>query len=214
MENDQINAEVETGEINAEVESHEVASEGGDTAKGTTSTADAVRRALAGDEDSSAEQPTHDAEGDEQAKPDDKAEEDPEKAKEKDLEPPPGLKEAARQRFETLANRVKEAETAKAEVETRYNELETQHKQIVNVWEGTGASPQQFAEMLMLLTDMNSGDPERQMTAFQRVEKTYKDMARHLGVGNEALAAYPDLQDRVQKFELSEADALELARGR
>jgi hypothetical protein len=214
MENDNISTEVDTDTTGQEVDTDASTSEDGEGSAQPSSTADAVRRALAGDDDNAGEPPAAGTEGGEPAKADDKTEEDPEKAKDAELEPPPGLKEASRQRFEALANRVKEAETRYSELDTKHKELETQHKQVVDVWEGTGASPQQFAEMLMLLTDMNSGDPERQMTAFQRVEKTYKDMARHLGIGNEALAAYPDLADRVQKFELSEQDALELARSR
>lgn len=187
------------------------------------SPADAVRRALAGDDDGDATdaadaEPEVDGDAEAEGDGEEKGEGGEEgKEGELDLKTPEGLKAQAAERFQKLAEGYKEASKKAFEVEQKYQELETQHKQIVDVWEGTGASPEQFASVITLLTDFNSGDRSRMQKAYQMLDGMRANAAKELGIaapGVDHLSDFPDLQQKVQAYELDEASAAEIAAAR
>ncbi|WP_103035297.1 hypothetical protein [Castellaniella caeni] len=82
---------------------------------------------------------------------------------------------------------------------------------------GAGMTPETFSQHIEFARLLNSGDQRDLETAAQMIEDVRADVYRRLGRDGpalDALAAYPDLAQRVQNLELPRETALEVARMR
>ncbi len=140
-------------------------------------------------------------------------------------EPPPGLKQAASERYRKLVGAIhsRDAKIEKAEAElTKLHAIEEQAKvtsERMQNWEkyvaGTGASEQELATTFTYLSDLHSNDPNRMRRAFDMLQSELSGLSRILGIkptGVDPLGAYPDLRQRVDNNEVDEDTALEIAR--
>lgn len=120
--------------------------------------------------------------------------------------PPEGLSERAKARFAELASRAKEGEVWKERAE--------QWQQTIA---STGASPEQFGQLLTYTSLVNSGDPEKLRQAMNVLERERNAIARMIGEeapGIDLLSDHPDLIQRVQQGDFDRHAALEVARAR
>lgn len=123
---------------------------------------------------------------------------------------PKDLKQETQQRIRTLVDRTKEAETRATKYETDFNYM-------VQGVQATGASPQQYGETLSWLALFNSGDPKQQGQALELLESVADRLATMIGrerTTSDPLANHPDLVAAVQKREITEKYAKEMARAR
>lgn len=155
-----------------------------------------------------------DGEDKKDSKGDEPAEEKDEGAAQDDLElteeEKKGLSERAKQRFERLANRVRETD---AELQTARQNLDGWHEMVRE----TRARPEEFAQAIEYMRLLHSDDPEEQRRAFELVEQERTALAKRLGIsapGVDILAEFPDLQQRVKDMELDEQTAAEIAQHR
>lgn len=119
---------------------------------------------------------------------------------------PEGLSENSKQRFETLARRARESDDWKARAE--------QWQQTV---ESTGASPEQFGQVLTYTRMVNSGDPSQLRQALAVLDEERAALARAIGEevpGVDLLAGHADLIEKVENGDIDRATALEVARSR
>lgn len=119
---------------------------------------------------------------------------------------PDDLSDRAQARFKELAGRARDGEAWKERAE--------QWQQTV---ESTGASPDQFGQLLTYSSLVNSGDPAKLRQAMAVLEQERATLARALGEevpGVDLLAAHPDLLERVGSGDMERASALELVRAR
>lgn len=119
---------------------------------------------------------------------------------------PEGLSDRAKTRFEDLSRRAKEGEGWKQRAE--------QWQQTI---ESTGATPDQFGQMLTYSRLVNSGDPTQLRQALAVLESERATIAKALGEevpGIDLLSDHPDLLQRVQLGEMDRNSALEVARAR
>lgn len=126
---------------------------------------------------------------------------------EDDLSVPDGLSPRAQERFHALVERVKQREQ---EATTIRNDLE-QFREVVK---SSGASAQEFAQLIDYSRMVKSGDLEG---ALRVLDDQRKQIALALGrplPGVDALSQFPDLQQRVQAYQMDEQAALEIARAR
>ena len=120
---------------------------------------------------------------------------------------PEGLGAKAQERFQKLAGTVKEVslerDQARQEV-AQVREYLQQHR----------VTPQQFEQAVGVLGMLNGGDLEG---ALRVLDQQRQQIALALGKplpGVDGLASFPDLRERVDKFEMDEGSAYELARSR
>lgn len=119
---------------------------------------------------------------------------------------PDGLSERAKARFEELAGRAKDAAVWKERAEQWQNTIES-----------TGASPEQFGQLLTYSSLVNSGDPVKLRQAMSVLEGERNAIARLLGEeapGIDLLSDHPDLVARVGQGFMDRTSALEVARSR
>lgn len=127
-----------------------------------------------------------------------------------DLVPPDGLSKGARERFGKLIERVKEGDQ-------RYTELDGKFRGIEQTLRGTGATAEQWGQVLTAMRYANSGDPQQARMALTILDGYRAEVARAAGVpieGVDVLADFPDLRSKVQAGDLDEASAAELAANR
>jgi hypothetical protein len=123
---------------------------------------------------------------------------------------PKDLKQETQQRIRTLIDRTKDAETRASKFETDFNYM-------VQGVQATGASPDQYGEVLSWLALFNSGDPSQQGKALELLESVADRLATMIGrerTTSDPLANHPDLVAAVQKREITEKYAKDLARSR
>ena len=123
-----------------------------------------------------------------------------------------GLKEKTAARFRELAKRPTE------------EEVEPLRKQAARAdeWErtvsATGTNPQQFAEVLAWMTNINSSDPKKLEIALQGIQNVAQRLATQLGREIpglvDPLKDHPDLAHEVEAGDLPRARALEIANSR
>lgn len=119
---------------------------------------------------------------------------------------PDTVTDRTKQRIETLIGRVKEAESYKAS----YDEL-------VGTLSSTGASPEEFGQMVQYMRLVHSDKPEDQRVALQALQAEMRALAMKLGEpvsGVDFLADYPDLQTAVEAQEITAEHAQEIAAAR
>ena len=125
---------------------------------------------------------------------------------------PEGLAEKTQERIRSLADRVKVAE---AGVTERSSDLD----EMIGMVQDTGASGEQYGQMLNFMKLFNSNDVAQQRQAFQVMQSTLNDLAVKLGepvAGVDLLVGHEDLQRELEAGTISAERANEVAvsRGR
>lgn len=117
---------------------------------------------------------------------------------------PTGVAARTRERIETLVGMVKEAETYKQ----NYHE-------VVSMVNSTGASPEEFGQMLQYMKMVHSDNPDDKRTALKVLQSELRGLAVQLGEsdvpGFDPLADFKDLQQAVELKEMAPEHAKELA---
>lgn len=118
---------------------------------------------------------------------------------------PEGLGQKAQQRFQALANGLKEART----------ELEGAKQQVAYVqqqFQQHGVSQPQFEQAVAVIGMLNKGDYR---SALRVLDEQRRQIALAIGEplpGVDALSEFPDLRQRVDDLQMTEADAMEVAK--
>ena len=125
---------------------------------------------------------------------------------------PEELKDSTKERIRSLAERVKVAE---AGVTERGNDLD----EMIGMVQDTGASGEQYGQMLTFMKLFNSNNVAEQRQAFQVMQSTLSELAVKLGEpvpGVDLLAEHADLQRELEAGTISAERANEVAvsRGR
>lgn len=123
---------------------------------------------------------------------------------------PEGLTPKAQERFQALANTNKELSSKVQE----YEPIVQSALGLQETFREHGVKREQFDQAMQVVGLMNRGDLEGAQRA---LEQQLRLISLHTGkpIGAvDALAEHPDLRDRVNNLQLTEADAIELARGR
>ena len=126
---------------------------------------------------------------------------------------PEGLRPKAQERFRALVDNNKQVTQ---ELDTAKNAMAEIHKTV----ESSGMSPEEFGLMLSYAQMANSGQKDDHEYAFKMIETEYKRMAAKLGVEIEGVepadlfADFPDIKEKVDGYELSKEDALEIVNAR
>jgi hypothetical protein len=117
---------------------------------------------------------------------------------------PTGVAARTRERIETLVGMVKEAETHKRN-----------YQEVVSIVNSTGASPEEFGQMLQYMKMVHSDNPEDKRTALKVLQGELKALAVQLGEadvpGFDPLSDFQDLQQAVELKEMAPEHARELA---
>lgn len=126
---------------------------------------------------------------------------------------PEGLRPKAQERFRALVDNNKQVTQ---ELDLAKNAMSEIHKTV----ETSGMSPEEFGLMISYAQMANSNNKEDHDYAFKMIETEYKRMAAKLGVEIEGMepvdlfADYPDIKEKVDGYELSKEDALEIINAR
>lgn len=160
--------------------------------------------------------PAEDEKSAEQAKPaeekatEPKAEEKPAETPE-DEAPPEGSSERAKDRWGQLTSRVKEYEAKAKEYEAGHQLFQKFEARV----QDCGLDAQGLNEMLDMAKAFRSNDPEQLKSAIAYLDGLRNDLAVRTGMalpGTDPLAEHQDLRERVNNMQLTEADALEIAK--
>lgn len=120
---------------------------------------------------------------------------------------PEGLQPKAQERFQKLANGIRERDQQIEQLGAQVTYVQQQFQQ-------HGVSQPQFEQALSVIGALNRGDYR---TALQALDEQRRQIALQLGEplpGVDALSEFPDLRQRVDALQIAEADAIELARMR
>ena len=124
---------------------------------------------------------------------------------------PEGTKKETAERFDTM----------KGKFDEQAGELDRvtgQNDKWMEAITNTGATPEQYAQSLDYLRDINIGTPESLARAYATMEAELKVVGEALGReapgGADPLAGHEDLQKKVDEGYLDRADALEIAGAR
>jgi hypothetical protein len=123
---------------------------------------------------------------------------------------PEGLTPKAQERFQALANSNKEL-TAKVH---EYEPIVQSALGLQEVFQSNGIKREQFEQAMDVVGLMNRGDLRG---ALKALDEQRALISMHLGEpipGADALANFPDLRAEVDNLQMTEARALEIARGR
>jgi hypothetical protein len=123
---------------------------------------------------------------------------------------PEGLTPKAQERFQQLANTNREL-TSKVQ---EWQPIVDSALELQRSFHANGVKQEQFEMAMQVVGLMNRGDLRGALSALDEQRKL---ISLHLGEplpGANALADYPDLQQAVENLQITEAHALELARGR
>lgn len=121
---------------------------------------------------------------------------------------PPGVSERTRERITALSGMVKQRDA----------DLEVQGQLITSIQE-TGATPEQFGDVIGYLKLINSNDPADHEMAYQGLRNQMRELALKMGKAVpeiDFLEGHQDLKDEVKYGQITEARAREIAiqRGR
>jgi len=146
--------------------------------------------------------------------PDDKKAEDG-KADENELyQMPEGLSTKGQERFQKLVELNKEKDTILQQHEERVQTLEQDHADFQEVIKFSGATPEEFEQLMQYSNKLKNGDLEG---AFEILESQYKSLALSLGksdAGVDLLEGFDDLKEAVDSLHITEKHAIELANAR
>ncbi len=121
---------------------------------------------------------------------------------------PQGLKRETQERIQSLIGMAKQATE-------REQTLRREYDTIVQGVMSTGATPEQYGEVLQFLGLVNSQDPAKQRAALEQIENLADSFATLLGVERRSadpLAAHQDLQAALKAGQISKEFAMETAR--
>lgn len=125
-----------------------------------------------------------------------------------------GIKnERARQRFTELS----EKETRLTEIEATLPDLQTKaetYDQMLTHIQETGATPEQYGNVLGYLRVVNHGSPQELAVARETLLKEVEFIDQKLGRKDDPLADHADLQEAVNSGDLTKAYATEIANTR
>ena len=158
---------------------------------------------------------------DDSPKPEQKVEEAPpqeekpspqaEESKPSDLyEEPEGLKPKAQERFRAL---VENNKAVSDELDQAKNAMTEIHQTVAN----SGMSPEEFGQMLSYAQMANSESKDDNEYAFKMIDAEYQRMAGKIGKeveGVDLFKDFPDIKSKVDGYELSKEDALEIMNSR
>ena len=120
---------------------------------------------------------------------------------------PEGLGQKAQERFQKLTGTVKD-------LTQQADQLRSQVSYVQEQFQQHGVQREQFEQAVGVIGMLNRGDYR---AALQMLDQQRAQIALQLGEplpGVDALAQFPDLRQRVDGLQMSEADALEMARMR
>ena len=123
---------------------------------------------------------------------------------------PEGLKPKAQERFRALVDNNK---NVTQELEGAKQAMAEIHKTVEN----SGMSPEEFGQMISYAQFANSQDTDDHEYAFKLIEAEYQRMATKIGKeveGVDLFADFPDIKAKVDGYELSKEDALEIINSR
>lgn len=112
------------------------------------------------------------------------------------------LSERSRQRFESLAERVKSSGQELEARNAEFDQLRQQHDTLVGVIQEANASPEQLGQLLDITGDLTSGHLQRGQQGVQRAYALVQEYAKQYGVtlpSHDVLADHPDLQQQVEQ---------------
>lgn len=151
-----------------------------------------------------------DTEGDEKSKGED--------GKDKDDDPyamPEGLNEKTQERFQKMVTSLKEQaeeiHTLRQTAEQMQQDMEG-YREVIKY---SGATPEEFNQLIQFSHLSKSGEPEQLKQALQILEGVRTQILTTLGEERpdfDPLDAYPDLKQQVDEFDITREAALELAR--
>ena len=128
-----------------------------------------------------------------------------------DLQMPEGLAPQAQQRFQKLANTNRELST---QIETLTAQHEEQVGYLRDTFQQNGIKAEQFEQFAGLAGLLNRGDVAGYARALTQELQRVSLMTGHATQVVDALSAFPDLREKVNGLQISEADAVEIARQR
>jgi len=120
---------------------------------------------------------------------------------------PEGLQPKAQERFQMLANTLKERD---AQVET----LQSQVSYVRDTFQEHGIRREQFEEAAGVIGALNRGDFAQAQQMLVEQLRQVSLMTGQTMPGVDALQEFPDLRGKVDQLQISESDALEIARMR
>lgn len=123
---------------------------------------------------------------------------------------PKGLKQETSDRIRSLIKTTRDLTAERDRVNTEFSS-------IVTGIQSTGATPEQYGELLSWVSLFNSPNAESKRQAYQLVEDVATRMALSLGIDRTAadpIANHPDIKDALAKGQITPAYAKELARTR
>lgn len=123
---------------------------------------------------------------------------------------PEGLKPKAQERFRSLVDNNKKVTGELEQAKTAMAEI---HKTV----ESSGMSPEEFGQMISYAQFANSPSKEDHEYAFKLIKAEYERMAVKVGEEVEGLdlfADFPDIKEKVDGYELSREDAMEIVNSR
>lgn len=132
----------------------------------------------------------------------------PKTPEQEDNEVMESLSERGRERFRSILH---DRQQLKEEVTSVKQQIES----VQQLVQDSGATPEEFAYLLEAVRLMKSPSEADRRYALERVESIRADMAMQLGIaapGIDPLADFPDLRQAVEKFDITEEHALELAK--
>lgn len=119
-------------------------------------------------------------------------------------------------KFKELSKAAARARELEPEIETLRAQVQ-QQQEVFDHLERNGITGEQFGEMVMVTSFMNSGDPLKMQRAHEALLKYAADIGQKLGLeapGYDPLSEHPDLSAAVQNMDLTRDHALEVARAR
>jgi hypothetical protein len=128
-----------------------------------------------------------------------------------DLTPPEGLTPQAQQRFQKLANANREQA---AQIESLAAKHEEQVGYLRDTFQQNGIRAEQFEQAASLIGLLNRGDVAGYQKALTQELQRVSLMTGQATQVVDALSSFPDLREKVNGLQISEADAVEIARQR
>ena len=173
---------------------------------------EAIEKGLGMEQEGKAKDKT--AEADPKAKPEAAK---PGEKKDESLEMPQGLTLRAQERFQSLANRIRESEHKLGEVTQELNTHRVYSDTFTGFVRDTGVNPEQFKQIAIYCKAANSGDINTELqflTGRLREIQMQTGKTFDLTSQTDPLTNFPELLEKVSTFQMTREDALELARGR
>lgn len=119
-------------------------------------------------------------------------------------------------KFKELSKAAARARELEPEIETLRTQI-AQQQEVFDHLERNGITGEQFGEMVMVTSFMNSGDPLKMQRAHEALLRHAAEIGKQLGLetpGFDPLSEHPDLSAAIQNMDITREHALELARAR